>query len=123
MKATPARTLGLLGAAWVLLATQPGPTSARQRGFQPADYYDLVTVGDVAVSPDGNLVAFTVTRTLEEENRRGREIWMQALENGRPSGDPYSFSAPTVDAYAPRLSPDESLLRFDALDGDDDNTT
>ena len=123
MKATPARTLGLLGAAWVLLATLPGPTSAQQRGFQPADYYDLVTVGDVAVSPDGNLVAFTVTRTLEEENRRAREIWMQALENGRPSGDPYSFSAPTVDSYAPKWSPDGSLLSFTSRRGDDDNTT
>ncbi len=92
----------MLGAAWVLLAAMAGPTSAQQRGFQPADYYDLVTVGDVAVSPEGDLVAFTVTRTLEEENRRLREVWMQALENGRPAGDPYRFTAPTGDSYAPR---------------------
>ena len=85
--------------AWVLLATMPGASSAQQRGLQPADYYDLVTVGDVAVSPEGDLVAFTVTRTLEEENRRRREIWMQELENGGPAGDPYSFSAPTGDSY------------------------
>ena len=122
MRATPARTLGLLGAAWVLLATTPGPAAA-QRGLQPADYYDLVTVGYVAVAPEGDLVAFTVTRVLEEENSRRREIWMQALENGRPAGDPYSFTAPTGDSYAPRWSPDGSLLSFTSRRGDDDNTT
>ena len=123
LKATSARTLGLLGAVWVLLATTPGPGSAQRRGLQPADYYDLVTVGDVAVSPEGDLVAFTATRILEDENRRRREIWMQALENGRPDGDPYSFSAPTGDSYAPRWSPDGSLLSFTSKRGDDDNTT
>ena len=123
MKATSARTLGLLGAAWMLLAAMPEPTSAQERGFQPTDFYDLVTVGDVAVSPEGDLVAFTVTRTLEEENRRRREIWIQALENGRPAGDPYRFTAPTGDSYAPRWSPDGSLLSFTSERGDDENST
>ena len=123
MKAGSARTLGLLGAAWMLLAAMPGPGPAQQRGFQPADYYDLITVGDVAVSPEGDLVAFTVTRTLEEENHRRREIWMQALENGRPADEPYRFTAPTWDSYAPRWSPDGSLLSFTSQRGDDDNST
>ena len=123
LKATSARTVGIFGAAWVLWAAMAGPTSAQQRGFEPADYYDLVTVGDVAVSPEGDLVAFAVTRTLEEENRRLREIWMQALENGRAAGDPYRFTAPTGDSYAPRWSPDGSLLAFTSERGDDQNST
>jgi len=105
VKAKSARTLGLLGAAWTLLAAMPGPTSAQRRGLQPADYYDLITVGDVAVSPEGDLVAFTVTRVLEEENRRQREVWLQALENGRPSDDSYRFTAPTADSFTPKWSP------------------
>lgn len=123
VKATSARTLGLLGTGWMLLAAMPGPISAQERGFQPADYYDLVTVGDVAVSPEGDLVAFTVTRTLEDENLRRREIWIQALENGRPADDPYRFTAPTGDSYAPRWSPDGSLLSFTSERGDDENST
>jgi dipeptidyl aminopeptidase/acylaminoacyl peptidase len=123
VKATWARTLGSLGAAWILLAAVPGPTSAQQRGFQPTDYYDLVGVSEVAVSPEGDLVAFTVTRTLEEENRRRREIWLQALENGRPAGEHYRITAPTGDSYAPTWSPDESLLSFTSERGDDDNST
>ena len=123
MRATSARTLALLSAAWILLVATPGPGSAQQRGFQPADYYDLVTVGDVAVSPEGDLVAFTVTRILEEENRRLREVWIQALESGRPVDEPYQFTAPAGDSYAPRWSPDGSLLSFTSERGDDDNTT
>lgn len=123
MKARSVGTLGLLGAAWVVLTATPGPSSAQQRGFEPADYYDLVTVGDVAVSPEGDLVAFTVTRTLENENRRRREIWMQVLESGRPSGDPYQFTAPTWDSFAPRWSPDGALLSFTSQRGDEDNAT
>ena len=111
------------GVAWVLWAAMAWPTSAQQRGFQPADYYDLVNVGDVAVSPEGDLVAFTVTRILEEENRRLREVWMQALENGGPTGDPYRFTAPTWDSFAPRWSPDGALLSFTSQRGDEDNST
>ena len=123
MKVTSARTIGMPGVAWVLWAAMAWPTSAQQRGFQPADYYDLVSVGDVAVSPEGDLVAFTVTRILEEENRRLREVWMQALENGRPAGDPYRFTAPTWDSFAPRWSPDGALLSFTSQRGDEDNST
>ena len=123
LKVTSARTIGMPGVAWALWAAMAWPTSAQQRGFQPADYYDLVSVGDVAVSPEGDLVAFTVTRILEEENRRLREVWMQALENGRPAGDPYRFTAPTWDSFAPRWSPDGALLSFTSQRGDEDNST
>ena len=58
----------------VMLVTGAGSLSAQQRGLRPADYYDLVTVSDVAVSPLGDLVAFTVTSVQEAENRRRREV-------------------------------------------------
>ena len=107
-----------------LLALE-APTSllAQQNGFQPENYYDLVTVGDVAVSPAGDLVAFTVTRILEEENRRQRELWMQPLENGRPDGEAYPFTGPTEDSHSPIWSFDGSLLSFTSERGDDDNST
>ncbi len=123
MKRTPERTLGWMGASIALLATVAAPTSAQQRGLQPTDYYDLVTIRDVAVSPEGDLVAFTVTRIVEDENRRLREIWMQELENGRPAGDPYRFTAPTRDSFGPRWSPDGALLSFTSQRGDEENVT
>ena len=114
----------LLLALGTLLALEaPTTLLAQQNGFQPENYYDLVTVGDVAVSPAGDLVAFTVTRILEEENRRQRELWMQTLENGRPDGEAYRFTGPTEDSHSPIWSFDGSLLSFSSERGDDDNST
>ncbi|SVB39751.1 uncharacterized protein METZ01_LOCUS192605, partial [marine metagenome] len=84
----------LFAGLWVFLIVVPIPGLGQRRGFEPTDYYKMVEVEDVAVSPDGNLVAFTQTRILEQENRRRREVWMQGLLNGRPDGEPYRFTDP-----------------------------
>lgn len=62
--------------ALLLLAVS---VEGQSRGFEPADYYDLVNVSQVAMAPLGDMVAFTVTRVVEEENRRQREIWVLPL--------------------------------------------
>jgi len=110
------------GLVLVALLAVAGPLCA-QRGFEPADYYRIRTASQVAVSPLGDLVAFTVTRVLEDENRRRREIWMQPLQNGRPAGEPYRFTDPTEDSHSPVWSPDGALLAFTSRRGDDPNTT
>lgn len=99
------------------------PILGQRRGFQPEDYYKIVTVDDVSVSPPGDLVAFTVTTIIEDENRRQREIWMQSLENGLPAGDAYRFTDPTEDSHSPIWSPDGSLLSFTSKRGKDENST
>ncbi|MDH3270536.1 MAG: S9 family peptidase [Gemmatimonadota bacterium] len=98
------------------------PAAAQDRGFVPEDYYEIVGVGDVAVSPTGAHVAFTVTTVVEDENRRHREIWLQPLDGARPAGEPFRFTSPTVEASGPRWSPDGSLLAFDSRRGDDPNS-
>ena len=109
------------------------PTSAQQRGFQPADYYDLVSVGDVAVSPEGDLV--TAVRVYRDtDSRRGESPPARGVDAGArerassrrpdlPAGDPYRFTAPTWDSFAPRWSPDGALLSFTSQRGDEDNST
>ena len=121
MSVIPKSGLGLtlLTLAFGVLA----PVVGQQRGFQPEDYYDIVEVSDVAVSPAGELVAFTVTRVLEEDNKRQRAVWMQALENGRPDGEAYRFTDPTEDAHSPIWSFDGSLLSFTSARGEDPNST
>jgi dipeptidyl aminopeptidase/acylaminoacyl peptidase len=96
---------------------------AQTRGFEPADYYKIVTVSDVAMAPLGDMVAFTVTRIVEGENRRRREVWVQPLQNGRPGGDAYRFSDPTEETHSPKWSPDGSMLSFQSLRGSDRNPT
>ena len=117
------RVLGLLGGLWVPMILVPVFVAGQGRGFEPTDYYDMITVADVAVSPDGNRVAFTLTRILEEDNRPRREVWMQELLNGRPDGEPYRFTDPTGDSRSPRWSPDGSLLSFTSKRGEDENST
>jgi len=98
-----------------------GGTSAQDRGVLPQDYYRMTSVGNVAMSPAGDMVAFVVTTVLEEENTRHREIWMQRLENGQPAGEPFRFTDPTEESSSPRWSRDGSLLGFSSRRGDDRN--
>ena len=83
----------LIVAALLLLV--PTVVLSQERGLIPQDYYRMTFVGDVQVSPSGNLVAFTVTTILEDENERHREIWLQRLDNGQPLGEPFRFTDPT----------------------------
>ena len=102
---------------WVLTSnlialSLTGPVQAQQRGYLPADYYDLTTVSDVRVAPAGDRAAFVVTRVIEAENRRHREIWVQRLAEGRPDGEPFRFTGTTTESWSPRWSPDGRVLAF-----------
>jgi dipeptidyl aminopeptidase/acylaminoacyl peptidase len=99
------------------------PVSAQQRGLEPEDFYKEIGVGGVALSPDGSMVAFTVTTIVEEENRRHTEIWLQRLANGQADGEPFRFTSPTEESSNPSWSPDSRLLSFSSRRGDDDNST
>jgi dipeptidyl aminopeptidase/acylaminoacyl peptidase len=98
------------------------PARGQGGGLQPQDYYRLVTVSDVAVSPTGTYVAFTVTRVVEDENTRHRSIWLQPLRNGRPDGEAFRITDPTAESSNPGWSPDGSLLSFSSWRGDDSNS-
>lgn len=80
------------------------------RAFAPADWYRLTTVSSPALSPDGELVAFTVTTVIEEENRRHREIWAVATEGG----EPFRLTSPGTESSDPRWSPDGKYLFFES---------
>ncbi|MBT8398660.1 MAG: S9 family peptidase [Gemmatimonadetes bacterium] len=109
-------------ALWVALLFPWGPLAGQGRGFQPEDYYKLVTVSEAAMAPSGEFVAFTVTTIREEENARHREIWLQPLTNGRPDGDAFRITDPTAESSSPAWSPDGSLLSFSSDRGEDPNT-
>ena len=102
----------------VLVAT----ASAQERGVLPQDYYDMTFVGNVAVSPAGDMVAFVVTTVVEDKNTRHREIWLQQLDAGQPVGEPFRFTDATVESSSPRWSPDGSILNFSSRRGDDRNS-
>ncbi len=120
----PSRShLNLAPFALLLLVLAPlSGVQAQERGITPEDYYRMTFVGDVALSPDGSKVAFTVTRVVEAENRRHRTVWLAELEDGRPVGEPIPFTDPTRDAGGPTWSPDGRLLAIQSRRDDGAST-
>ena len=108
---------------FLLLLSLATVLEAEKRGLLPQDFYREVAVSDVAVSPGGDLAAFTVMTILEKDNKRHREIWMQRIAEGKPDGGPFRFTAPTEESSSPRWSPDGSVLSFQSRRGDDENNT
>ncbi len=103
MRVIPTVALGLFFFLVPLSAQSPEP-----RAFTPADWYRLTTVSSPAMSPDGELVAFTVTTADEAENERRREVWAVRTDGG----DPYRLTMPGMDSWSPRWSADGTWLFF-----------
>ena len=101
----------------IALALTPIGANAQNGGLVPEDFYQEIGVGEVTISPDGTLVAFTVITINEAANRRHRAVWVQELRGGQPSGDPFRFTDPTREASAPVWSPDGRLLSFQSPRG------
>ena len=79
-----------------------------QRAMQPNDWHRLTTLSQPAMSPDGKLVAFTVTTVNERENKRHQEVWVVPAAGG----DPVRYTAPATESSSPRFSPDGKYLFF-----------
>jgi dipeptidyl aminopeptidase/acylaminoacyl peptidase len=90
-----------------VVATAPAGTSDR-RAFRPTDLYRMSVVGSPAMSPDGRLVAFTVTTMVEADNKRHAEIWVVPTAGG----DAVRYTSPGTESTRPRFSRDGKLLLF-----------
>ncbi len=83
-------------------------TLPAQRAMRPNDWHRVTTLSAPAMSPDGKLVAFTVTTVVERENRRHNEVWVVSTAGG----DPVRYTAPATESSNPRFSPDGKYLFF-----------
>ncbi len=52
-----------------------GATPERDHDIIPEDYFDLISLGNLAVSPDGKTIAYTESRWGEGQEGRHSELW------------------------------------------------
>jgi dipeptidyl aminopeptidase/acylaminoacyl peptidase len=101
-----------LGAAACSIASAAAIANAQapagKRAFTPNDWYRITTLASPAMSPDGKLVAFTVTTVKEAENKRHSEIWVVPAAGG----EPVRYTSPSTESTNPRWSPDGKYLFF-----------
>jgi dipeptidyl aminopeptidase/acylaminoacyl peptidase len=90
----------------VLLAEVAGAQAPAKRAFTLSDWYRVTTVRQPAMSPDGRLVAFTVTTVREAENKRLSEVWMVSSSGGSPT----RITPAGIESSTPRWSPDGKNL-------------
>ncbi|MBM3908977.1 MAG: S9 family peptidase, partial [Gemmatimonadetes bacterium] len=81
---------------------------AAPRAFTPNDWHKVTQLSAPAMSPDGKLVAFTVTTVVDRENKRHSEIWAVPTAGGAP----VRYTAPGYESSSPRFSPDGKYLFF-----------
>ncbi len=92
----------------LLLFLCASPSFAQKRPFDAETLLRIQRLGEPALSPDGNLVAYTVTTPDLEKNTRPRQIYVVPVSGGTPrllthEGD---------DNERPRWSPDSRQIYF-----------
>lgn len=93
------------------IAVLPGSIlGQQQRPLEIDDLFRLKSVGNPQMSPNGTWVAYTVTTTSLEENKRESRVWMVSAAGG----DPIPMTAVGSSASNPRWSPDGRYLSFTA---------
>jgi len=78
------------------------------------DILAMKSIGDPQVSPDGELVAYTVRQRDLEEDKSATKIWVVATSGG----DPIPMTSADTSASSPRWSPDNRYLSFKASKGE-----
>ncbi|MBU2500934.1 S9 family peptidase [bacterium] len=81
MKVLP-RFLILLVPALACVLAIPAPAQVRDHDIQPEDYFDLTTLGNLAVSPDGLWIAFTESRWGNGKEGRSSDLWIVGTREG-----------------------------------------
>ncbi|MBA3321132.1 MAG: PD40 domain-containing protein, partial [Pyrinomonadaceae bacterium] len=103
------RSFSLLGCALLLLAI--GNAVAQPSSRQPLTIDDLLKVrrvGDPHLSPDGKLIAYTISDPDKAANRSRTQIYLISVDGGEPK----QLTNGQSSASTPRWSPDGQRIAF-----------
>lgn len=101
----------LHGAVLGFLITLLGMSASvadEQRPLEVTDRWSLADVGNPVVSPEGDWIAYTVTRNDQDNDESRSRIWMVPVSGGQP----LPMTAETNSSWHPRWSPDGRYLSF-----------
>ena len=112
---------GMLVTLAVVRAEQPGaseeaPAKAEPRNLTVDDYFRLAEVGDPQIGPDGEWVAYRVTRRDLEEDESESRIWMVPTAAGK-AVPMTAKGRSALRPLRPRWSPDGKYLAFLGVSG------
>ncbi len=105
---TPLARAAVLGLAGLLGAAHGATAQANRTPLSIETFLSLSTLSDPWPSPDGRLVAFTVTTPSLEENRNRSRIWLADLG----SGEAWEATSGTGSERSPRWAPDGRTLAY-----------
>ncbi|HEY1991738.1 MAG TPA: S9 family peptidase, partial [Gammaproteobacteria bacterium] len=89
---------------------------AHGRTLKPADFAAIREIRNLAVSPDGQWVAYSVRSVDLDKDKRATNLWLAKWDGS--SNRALTFGK--KNQFAPRFSPDGKQLAFLSARGDDD---
>ena len=91
----------------LLVVALVGPVTAQPRPVTPADYASVATVNEVAVSPDGKLVAYTLATWDTKADNRRSDLWVVPTDG---KGTPRRLTSDRANDRHPKWSADGKVL-------------
>ena len=92
----------------IVLLLAATPAFAQKRAFTIEDLYRVQDIGELAVSPDGRTVLYTVATKDLGRAKREAHVWSLSLDGGEPRQLTYSEKAES----SPTFSPDGRSIAF-----------
>ncbi len=93
------------------LGVSPGECS-QKRPWKGSDAYRLKRIGDFQISPDDQLLLFTISERSLDDNRNYSSVWVVPAQGGAAK----SLTDPKGSASSPRWSPDGGNIAFFSSD-------
>ncbi len=92
----------------LITAVQAADTSSTRRVLTPDDFYNMQTITDPRVSPDGKWVAYVVSTNDRDADEERTAIWMVSWDGKQQ----LPLTNPAHDTSSPRWSPDGRYLSY-----------